>query len=190
MHSLEQSSDSLWWQRLKEDDSGSLAYFYEKYADWLLSYGLSVAGNRDIVKDALQELFLQIWNRRRNLSDPDSVKFYLMVSLRRLILKSVKDGRTFSETMTDIKEEEEGETEELHRLVLKAVRSLPPRQQELIFLKYYEQMSYDQIAEATGLDYQILRNTIYRAVKSLKDMLLKYENTLISLLLLIIPVRF
>lgn len=189
--SKEISGDNFWWQRLREDNQEALAYFYEKYADWLLAYGLSIVYNRDIVRDAIQELFLQIWNRRQTLSDPDSPKHYLLVCLRRLILSAVRKERTLSDTIEETADDPVAEDDlAIEQAVLSAVRSLPARQQELIFLKFYEKMTYEQIETVTGLEYQVLRNTIYKAVKNLRIALVKNAEWLTSVFFLTIPSFF
>jgi len=172
MSSPDSISDNLLWQRLKEDDREALGGLYEKYADHLLAYGLSIVYNRDIVRDAVQELFLQVWSSRHRLTIPDSSRYYLMASVRRLILKIVKEEQVLADEIEERSEEQDFEhEEEIRRVVLNAVRTLPPRQQEIIFLKFYEKMSYEEISALTGLEYQILRNTICRAVKSLRLLL-------------------
>jgi len=169
------SEDQYWWQRLRESDAEALAYFYDRHADWLLRYGLSVVYERAIVKDAVQELFLVIWNSRHTLSVPKSVKFYFMASLRRLILKNVRTDLRLCDPIEDMEDiVTTDSTEEMHQAVQKAVRSLPARQQELIFLKFYQKLTYEQIEELTGLKYQILRNTIHRAMKSLRILLTRH----------------
>ncbi|WP_192579265.1 RNA polymerase sigma factor [Dyadobacter aurulentus] len=169
------SDDQYWWQRLRENDAGALAYFYSRHADWLLRYGLSVVYERAVVKDAVQELFLVIWNSRHTLSAPKSVKFYFMASLRRLILKNVRTDLRLCDPIEDVEDVVTTDSaEEMHQAVQKAVRSLPARQQELIFLKFYQKLTYEQIEELTGLKYQILRNTIHRAMKSLRTMLTQH----------------
>ena len=178
------------WSKLLNGDQEALAFFYTKYTDWLLRYGLSLTCNRELVQDAIQELFINIWNRRRNLSQPDSVKYYLMVSIRRIILKDIKNRRLSTDILPDealsykYGEDLSIEIEEdLYAQLQNAVRALPPRQQEVIFLKFFEKLNYEQIAAITGLDYQILRNTIYRAIKSLRHQLAEKSVLLIALLL-------
>ncbi|GGH21028.1 RNA polymerase sigma factor [Dyadobacter endophyticus] len=169
------------WRRLLKGDQQALAFFYEKYADVLLKYGLSVNYNREMVQDAVQELFVHIWNRRQNLTVPESVKYYLMVSLRRIILKEVRNSLLSTDAFSDDsfsyrcheKHFAEEIEEDVHRNLQQAVRSLPTRQQEVIFLRFFEKLSYEEIASVTGLDYQILRNTIYRAIKTLRQVLLE-----------------
>jgi len=176
---LQDTDETKHWRKLLNGDQQALAFFYEKYADLLLKYGLSVTYNREIVQDAVQELFINIWNRRQNLTVPDSVKYYLMVSLRRIILKDLLHARQstdfFADDAISFADHEnlfaEEYKENIHLKLQHAVRLLPGRQQEIIFLRFFQKLSYEQITSITGLDYQILRNTIYRAIKALRHAL-------------------
>ncbi|MFD2932803.1 RNA polymerase sigma factor [Spirosoma flavum] len=188
---VQQEDETEQWQKLQHGEQDALAYFYEKYADWLLKYGLSVVYNRELIQDSVQELFIQIWNRRENLTVPQSVKYYLMVSLRRIILKDVTKSRlttnVFPDDTVSLAHQHNLDLEEFDETVARkiqvAVRSLPPRQQEIIFLRFFDKLSYEEISEITGLDYQILRNTIHRAVKALRHALVHTIDFLLPFLL-------
>lgn len=170
----EHTDEKEWWRRLRSGDQAALAYFYERYADWLLKYGLSIVYNRDLVRDALQELFIGIWDRRQTLSEPNTVKYYLMASLRRRILGDLRAERVTTEQFpdelnsTDFGFEDEQALHVRNVNLQQALRTLPPRQQELLFMRFFEGMSYEDITQITGLDNQVLRNTIHRAIKSLR----------------------
>ncbi|MDR6562228.1 MULTISPECIES: sigma-70 family RNA polymerase sigma factor [unclassified Arcicella] len=192
MYSELPNTETDWWLRLLDGDQEALGYFYQKYADTLLKYGLSIVYNRDLVRDAVQELFVQIWNRRKNLTTPNSVKYYLIASLRRIILKSVIDDRKQLDTNSDddyfvnnYSQITELDVPDIDNILQGAIRTLPPRQQELVFLRFFENMSYEAISEVTGLDYQILRNTLYRAIKSLRHNLSDKIDLLLPLMLLL-----
>jgi RNA polymerase sigma factor (sigma-70 family) len=190
--SVQQEDETSWWLRLLRGEPNALAFFYEKYADWLLKYGLSVAYNRELVQDSVQELFIQIWNRRENLTVPQSVKYYLMVSLRRIILKDVMSARLTTDLFPDhtlaVDDQSGLDFEEVAeanvRKLQAAVRALPPRQQEVIFLRFFDKMSYEEITGLTGLDYQVLRNTIHRAIKALRQALIHNIDLLLPFFLL------
>lgn len=183
--------ETLQWSRLRNGEQHALAFFYEKYADVLLKYGLSVSYHRELIQDCVQELFIQIWNRRQNLSTPRSVKYYLISSLRRIIIDELGRGRLATDefpedalSLLDHETRSRQELEEnLNSRLVHAVRGLPARQQEVIFLRFFEKMSYDDIAALTGLDYQILRNTIHRSIKALhKELSLTLDLLMIILL--------
>ena len=183
--------ESRQWQQLLAGEQHALSFFYEKYADWLLKYGLSIVYNRELVQDAVQELFIQVWNRRANLTVPFSVKHYLMASLRRIILKDISNSRLLTDSFPednliaepkyspDVDEIEEATS----RVLQAALRALPPRQQEVIFLRFFDKLSYEEITALTGLDNQVLRNTIFRAIKTLKQALINKIELLLPFLL-------
>ncbi len=185
--------DNKNWQKLLCGDLEALAFFYEKYADLLLNYGLTFTNNREVVQDSVQELFINIWNRRNNLSVPDSAKFYLMASLRRFILKDVRRARQFTDTLSDdslhmalndnlFADENQ---DHIHNKLQQAVKALPSRQQEIIFLRFFQKLSYEEISFMTGLDYQVLRNTIHRAIKSLRISLVTRTSLITPLIILL-----
>ncbi len=184
--------ESRQWQQLLDGEQHALAFFYEKYADWLLKYGLSIVYNREMVQDAVQELFIQVWNRRTNLTVPLSVKYYMMASLRRIILKDISSSRLLTDSFPadtllaespyspDVDETEEATS----RVLQAALRALPPRQQEVIFLRFFDKLSYEEITALTCLDNQVLRNTIFRATKTLKQALINKIELLLPFLLM------
>lgn len=191
--SVQQEGETDWWLRLLGGEQDALAFFYEKYSDWLLKYGLSVSYNRELVQDSVQELFIQIWNRRENLTVPQSVKYYLMASLRRIILKDVLKERLTTDIFPDdtlslehhhLLDFEEIEESNAHKLQA-AIRALPPRQQEIVFLRFFEKLSYEEITNLTGLDYQVLRNTIHRAIKTLRQTFINNIDLLLPFFLLL-----
>ena len=191
MHNSDQvNEESRVWQQLVAGEPQALAFFYQNYADWLLKYGLSILYNREMVQDAVQELFIQVWSRRANLTVPFSVKYYLMASLRRIILNDIRNSRLLTDSLPadnllaespyspDIDEIEEATS----RVLQAALRALPPRQQEVIFLRFFDKLSYEEITTLTGLDNQVLRNTIFRAIKTLKQALISKIELLLPFL--------
>ena len=75
------------WRNLKRGDKRALESIYREHASALLKYGRKFVADGQLVEDCLQDLFIDIWQKRQNLSDTDSIKKYLLVSLRRLIIR-------------------------------------------------------------------------------------------------------
>jgi RNA polymerase sigma factor (sigma-70 family) len=175
------------WQRLLNGEREALAFFYHTYADRLLKYGLTITPNRELVRDAVQELYVQIWNRRNTLSPAEFPKYYLMISLRRMIISDLKREQRISaqfpqETAITYKAEEDASNkDDSLRLLNLYIGALPARQKEILFLRFYEKLDYQKISEITGLEHQVLRNTLYRAIKTLREKL----SAILLLLLLI-----
>lgn len=81
------------WQNIKAGDKLSFSLAYDKYVDSLINYGCRFTRDASLVEDCLHDLFVYVWNNRANLSDTDSIKNYMMVSLRRSIIN--KQKKTF-----------------------------------------------------------------------------------------------
>jgi RNA polymerase sigma factor (sigma-70 family) len=175
-------SDASLWAQFKEGDAEAFRLMYERYNNILFKYGLSVINDREIVKDAMQDLFVELWKKRGNLSIANSVKFYLLISLRRLLIQKSKDEQKrngnlklfnwqiFEDKSPAIIEKMiHAENQHAQALVLnEGLKSLPSRQREVIFLRFYQDLDYKDVGIIMNLSYQVVRNTIHKAVKSLR----------------------
>src|SRR5688500_104982 len=85
------------WESLKAGNTDALEALYYQFADTLYSYGIVLVNDPDKIKDSIHDLFLYIWQHREKLIVPDSIKAYLMVSLRRRLF----DKGSKIESLTD-----------------------------------------------------------------------------------------
>lgn len=168
------------WLQLCQGNSNALNQVAEWYYAALLNYGLKLERDRELVKDLLQELFLELWTRRESLPKPEDTKAYLFAILRNKIYRSYRQQSGYSHEPypESLGSEELGvesllihqETqEEYHLRLTKALESLSPRQREIIFLHYYEGLSHDQIAEIMQLNHQSVYNLLSRSLKELRN---------------------
>jgi DNA-directed RNA polymerase specialized sigma24 family protein len=86
------NSDLEIWQSFKKGDKNSFTKIYQLYAKSLLNYGvtLRISSNLSVVEDCIQDLFLELWQSRENLTDTDSIKFYLFRALKNKLMRTVK----------------------------------------------------------------------------------------------------
>lgn len=167
------------WELLCEGDQDALQKLYITYYNPLLQYGLKYSDDHDTPKDSINSTFLYIWEKRTGLSSPNNVGSYIFKCYQRQLLKDLnKNNRTSKLTLPEelkanadiqdfqfIIEQEESK----RILILKnAILDLPKRQRELIKLRYYHGLSYDEIAEKTQLSKRSIYNQIHTAIKSLK----------------------
>jgi RNA polymerase sigma factor (sigma-70 family) len=185
----ENLTDREYWSLLQDGCKKSLEFLYFRHYDKLYKYALSFCGNRELAEDHIQSLFLKIWERREGLGDVEYVKTYLWVSLRRSLIDTQKVENRFKKVGIDFEvndfrlissaEEiilfEERKNEVLNNLY-DAIQELNPRQKEILYLKFFEGMSYQEIEEITSLKYQSVRNYIYEAIKILKSTLQENDS--------------
>ena len=128
-------------------------------------------------EDAVQELYLKLWDRRDVLDGIRSPKGYGITLLRNLCLDRIRRSRKM-ETPAVLPEPEwpgrqDEAVDEKERLakVLDAIKSLPDRQREVLTLRTLDGLSYDEIAQRTGINYLTLRVLLSQARTKLKKAL-------------------
>ncbi len=168
-------SDRLLWNSLKNGNRDALETIYRQYFDLLYRYGLRFSSDEAVVQDCIQELFVELWNSKERLSETDAIKPYLLLSIKRKIIRTVQKLRK----STDVELEEyhfdleldiesiilEGEDiDEQKNKLKKAMGALSDRQKEIVYLKYYEELDYETIASQMDMNYQSARNLLHRAI--------------------------
>ncbi len=181
------------WDEFRRGSQIAFQRLYQLYAKDLLSYGYKVTGNTQLIEDSIHDLFIELWQYRNNLTDTDSIRFYLFRALRNKINNSQRKDIFYNST--DISNASENadtflieshliESEEKETL-LKQLRSsyelLSPRQQEALNLRFYMHFNNEEIAKVMGINYQSACKFIYSGLKTLRE-----EIRILSLVLLII----
>jgi RNA polymerase sigma factor (sigma-70 family) len=179
----EQTNDCEIWSQFKNGDKKAFASLYQLHSEDLICYGSKICNEQEILKDAIQDLFVELWHSRKNLAPVDSVRFYLLKSLRYKLIRSEKkrlQQNSFLPNSTrpgfarfDMPVESaiiEKETQDSQvRILRKAIKSLSKRQQEVIQLRFYQGFSNDQIAQLMHMNYQSVSNLIYNALSRIKN---------------------
>ncbi len=170
------------WECMAGGDKDAFLNIYEHNYQSLFCYGFSLSTNRELTKDCIQELFLEIWNTRSSLNkDVTNVQSYLFTWLRRKISREL--SRIAKENLPDELVEEFGfpqrsyeelliafqQSEEKKEQLRSALKKLTRKQLEIIKLKFYENLSYRTIATQTGLTPRTVYNLIYEAIRHLRE---------------------
>ena len=169
--------DSTLWNSLRLGDETAFEELYRRYFQVLFSYGKRLLHDEDLIKDAIQDLFVDIWRTHANLNQAQSVKFYLISSLRRKIKRSLQpdyhlgdDWENVNELLLPIhpsveidftKVEEEYLTKEK---VSSWLSQLPTRQNEALVLRYFHNFEYAEIAQILDIKEQTARNLVQKAL--------------------------
>jgi RNA polymerase sigma factor (sigma-70 family) len=171
--------DILLWESFRKGDREAFATLFRNNYEMLFRYGGKFVTNTSQLEDCIQELFVELW-QAKSRNAVVSVRAYLLKSLKYKLLKIYRQTRTtlstgdsdggfeFSHEDFLIAGEEEAERK---RLVLRALEQLSGRQKEIIYLKYYQDCSYEEVSEIMNINYQVARNLLYQAIKSLKNRL-------------------
>lgn len=176
--------DKRHWEAIKADDPQGLKELYAAYVDMLYAYGMILCKDADKVKDCIHDLFVTLWEGRKSFSIPNSGKAYLMASLRRKVFDKGTRIHELTESVAEIEDNRDSgndpetdwiRTEEIHlrnSRLEHAVNGLSERQREIIFMKYYHEMEYEEIGRIMNLNYQSARNLVNRALAALRKEML------------------
>ncbi|MGC4034757.1 MAG: sigma-70 family RNA polymerase sigma factor [Chitinophagaceae bacterium] len=187
--------DSSYWARLKKGDPQALGNLYEAYADKIFNAALRMTTDRELAKDALQEVFIEIWNYRNTLGDVMHTQSYLVKVMRSIILKKLKKESQYSthevtdtlispeETMEEMIVAADTDKETKSRLKA-ALSNLTNRQKQVLELRFNEGLSYEQIADKLCMNYQSVNNLAFRTIHRLRSQLLTIAIAFLSALFL------
>ena len=169
-------SDQELWNLLRMSDKSAFSTLYRRHIKDLLHFGSKLCSDRELIKDTLQELFVDFWNKRQLLPEVTYVKVYLIKSFRYKLLRATANANRSAifelEDLTkDVPSEQiiENEIAQERQLALKAkLDLLPERQREVIHLRYFQNLTNDEIANIINVNYQSVSNLLQRALKNLK----------------------
>lgn len=171
-------SEAKLWNDFLSGEEQAFNIIYHRYAKELFRFGLHFAQNEDIVYDAMQDLFIDLYNYHPQLKSGGSIKQYLFVSLKRKIFRLQGEEKkyqsidlntmtfAYSLVSTDI-DSEEVDNKKL-MLLDQAMRELSDRQREAIYLRYVSGLDYEELSEILELNYQSARNLIHRGIEKLR----------------------
>lgn len=173
-------TDQELWDQLRGGDKSALERIYRTHIEHLSGYALRFTENRPLMEDCIQDLFVDLWQKRQRVKSTDQIRPYLLVALRRRIVRALQqqyrrqDERPAEEVAftAELAIDEllitEEISEEQSRQLQEAFTELSTRQREALYLRYYQGLSYDDIAEIMGLSNQSARNLASSGLKRLR----------------------
>ena len=176
----ENLKNQIIWNEFRNGNIDALEIIYEDNYATLYHYGMKFSRDNDLIKDLIHELFIELIDSGSRLSKTDNIRFYLLKALRNKLLKHLSESSKFSSKLEEstefnlidsiesqlIKKEVE---EQLENQVITAIKKLSIKQQEIIYLRFYNDISYPEIAVLFDVNIQTVRNLMNRAINSLKE---------------------
>lgn len=171
---------------------------YNQHVDNLYTYALYLGFEKEVVKDAIHDVFCKLWEDNEDLTHVSNIKFYLFKSLKNRLLNIYKSKRDLVEIDSalnyssnvsfdfNVTTDEQIISEEDRNIIENKVKmmlgSLTERQREAIYLRYILEYDYPQIAEMLDISVHGCRKLVSRAITSLREM---YGKSTVFLLLFI-----
>lgn len=161
----------------------------------LFSYILFVVHEQDLANDIFQETFVKVITKLQEGRYIDSGKFsaWIMRIAHNVIMDWYRDNRAKNivETsddndlsnvtgndITDFNIEDRYVNEQVLRDVKKMMNLLPPTQREIVFMRFYQEMSFKEIAETTGVSINTALGRMRYAILNMRRMARKNKLSL------------
>lgn len=161
------------WRAFKGGDALAYADLYERYVVVLYQYAFGITGKVDATKGCVQDLFIELWKNKSELEEPESVRNYLLKSIRRKAIRLSgihrlrraacgHEGEYLDSQQTDTRLDE---ALRLRRTLLRnAACGLSSPQLEAAFLKFFGKLSNPDISAIMNISVSAVHNLISHAV--------------------------
>nr|WP_162988683.1 sigma-70 family RNA polymerase sigma factor [Pedobacter schmidteae] len=176
------------WKLLIEGEKQGLYACFSLFYDDLYRFGLSLYRNPELIKDSIQNLFIELWKIRDKLAEVENIQQYVFTIYKRIIYKT-NQKLVHKEELVDVNSEEiaehhisvssyeailiaSQEDEHLKKRLKYALASLSPRQLEIIQMRYFDCLSFKEISLKTELTERTVYNTLHNAVNVLRENML------------------
>ncbi len=176
---IEPIDDTHLWHSFQKGERKAFEIILEQYYQTLFNYGKRLVQSKDLAYDCLQDLFVELWNRRGFLETPRSIKSYLLASYKRRLIKELAFFKKNSNELNEDIEidvqfnietyliNNEIEHETLIRLK-RELGSLSKRQREALYLRFYEELEYEEISKIMEISHHSTVNLVYEALKMMR----------------------
>lgn len=174
-------SDIELWNAFVLGNREALGNLFKRYYSLLFQYGYKICPDRIVLEDSIQELFVELWQKKPE-QKIQSVKAYLLQALKYKLYKSFRNKKTtapveegsvehFELSHENFLINKEASNEKTDK-VLNAINQLPARQKEIIYLRIYKGLSYEEISEIMQINYQVVRNLFSQALKTFRKLII------------------
>ncbi|MDR3268202.1 MAG: sigma-70 family RNA polymerase sigma factor [Tannerella sp.] len=183
-------NETVIWNQFRNGDKEAFSTLFKSTSDRLYRYGMKFTDDDELVKDCIQDLFLKLYRHRTELPEIEHALFYLFKMLKNILIDALRHRERFVylppqelpfhvEFVLERDDDTEAD-EEIRERFEQVIALLSERQKEAIYLRYQAEMSYEEISQLLGINYQSARNLIHRAIEKIRSTM--DLNTFLSLL--------
>ncbi len=171
-----ESSDSALVDLLRGDDERALQAIMSRYWEPLYKMAAHTLDDLAACEDIVQEVFIKLWNNRKNLNFSHSLKAYIFASVRYELYRKIKiqlsrDLRLDfhnNDSIEYLNPENKLEYSELVENIEKLVNQLPQRCKEIYQLSRYDNLSHREIASQLGVSIKTVENQLTIALRRIR----------------------
>ncbi|WKN31499.1 RNA polymerase sigma-70 factor [Porifericola rhodea] len=194
MQTLDSNTDAQLILSISLGDHHAFRVLFDKYRDVLFGYSFKFTKSKELSEEALQEVFMKVWQNRESLNPNLSIKSYLFTSIKNYTYNTLRNAAYDHKLKEQIfyrymhaynNTEDLLEYQELQAFKDKAVESLPPRRKLIFQMSRVEGLSHEEIAVKLGISPHTVKDQMVKALKSIKKYLQVHTDIAVGLILFI-----
>lgn len=172
-------SDKILLLNIKKGDQQALEELFEKYYYRLCDFAFQYVRSVDLTEEVVSDVFLKIWQKRKELRGPGNFKAYLFTAVRNQALNYVKKQQRPLDSLNDKHRQAAARKEDQpdEKLLFKEftnrlealINTLPPRRRRIFKLSRLEGFTYREIAGMLSITVRTVQNQMVQAVKQLES---------------------
>lgn len=189
MKAGESNFDAEIIRNLRNDDAGAVEMLYRLHWKALYIPAYHILKDRETCEDIIQELFIRIWNGRKELHVTSSLRAYLTAATRYEVYRRLRENKRYEPIVDEIVNGLSGridcdglELKELQSQVSAVVERLSPKCKNVYILSRNEQLSHKEIAGKLNISTKTVRNHLTHALHHIREGL---DQAIIILLILL-----
>jgi RNA polymerase sigma-70 factor (ECF subfamily) len=190
---MDQTDDIELFLKLREGDEKAFQTIFRKYYSALCHYARQFMNDSELAEEAVQEMFVKIWEKRTSLNIETSVKHYFFRSIRNQCLNQIQHekikkqyaGKVLESATQDIDPGHFYLEVDLIQRIEKSIEALPPKRREIFRLSREQGLKYKEIADTLNISIKTVEAQMGLALKHLRHELKEFSNYLMTLFLFI-----
>jgi RNA polymerase sigma-70 factor, ECF subfamily len=169
-------------KQLKEGDLDAFHLVYDHYWSDLLLFALHFLKRREEAEEAVQDIFLKLWEKRQLIDEGLSFNGFVFVVAKRILVNKIKlkSKYKFIEVAEDVITKSDTEDplicQELLALSEKAISLLPSKREQIFRMSRERGLSHNDIAQELGISQKTVENQIILAMKGIKEYLGRHSD--------------
>lgn len=185
---LQTTNDTELWAAFIRGDEGAFGTIYHDNLQALYNYGIFFSRDKELIKDCIHDVFVDLYKYHRNLSTTNNIRMYLFKSLKNCIIKALNKKKAENQSgrmevpflyvaSSETKQIElENETQQIG-IITEALSFLSDRQREALYLRFNSELDYDEISSILQINYQSARNLVFRSIAKLRKIYAEQKNS-------------
>lgn len=174
---IDYSNNKTLIKHLKKGNENAFAYLMDTYHNKLCVYAKSLCRDVYVAEDIVQNIFLNVWEKRQKLKDTYAIQSYLYQSVYNEFINQHRKKTTlitlekeYIKTLNNLLEEEDTSNfAKLVAMVKQEIQELPPKCKEVFIMGKQEGLTYAEIAEHLNISFRTVENQMSKAFAIIRE---------------------